>query len=152
MADVAVETAERDLVAVEVRPSLVLFWFKATLHASTKRVSGAIPNSILGVIPAGKRDVMIPMKQIASISTSSEYSFLRIIVGALILLVGLAQLPSLGGIVIAILGLALLLGGFRAGLVISSSGGTKEKIIVSILDKEALNTFAKETREQIARM
>ena len=86
--------------------NLILFWLKANYVLTNKRVTGHTPNTLFGLIPLGKAQIAQPLKTIASVASSTKFSFLRLIIGVVFLIIGGSVIGSsfFGGVILLILG------------------------------------------------
>ena len=64
------ETKETNITGDRFSPSVILFWFKTSIAASSMRVQCKSPNTLLGVIPLGSSTQTIPLRNIASVDTN----------------------------------------------------------------------------------
>jgi hypothetical protein len=67
---------ERIIKEATFTANLILFWLKANYTLTNKRVTGHTPNTLLGLIPLGKAQIAQPLKTIASVASSTKFSFL----------------------------------------------------------------------------
>lgn len=150
MEQVENNSADTSNVSVMVRPSPTLFWIKTKLEANSKSISGTVPNTFFGWIPIGKREIMIPMKQVAGISVNQDLAKPQLLSGALVggvaLLMGIGNAFSLLLLVVAA---SLLLSSIRVQLTITNTGGAKEGVTVSFLDKTSLEVFVQGARKYL---
>ena len=129
---------------VEVRPSPLLFWLRVSLNATSKGIDGRAPNTIFGFIPAGYKTIAFPMSKIAAVAVNTKVSVPRVLFGLLIFFGGLAAFLSnpFLGFVLLILGAAVFVAGLTAELEIENTGGGKQGVKVSLLDRSAIENFA----------
>lgn len=64
---------EKDVVGEHFSPNVLLFWLKTAVAASNTRVQYRSPNTILGLIPLGAETQTIPLRNIASVNTSTKF-------------------------------------------------------------------------------
>lgn len=141
------ENNERSSANVSVRPSPMLFWIKTKLVADRNSISGSVPNTIFGWIPTGKREIMSPMKQIAGISVDQSLEKKQILLGLLLGGMGIFGGTGFGlSLILLVIAASFVLSSIRVSLVITNTGGVKESITVSFLDKSALLGFIKDAR------
>ncbi len=131
---------------------LILFWFKANYVLTNKRVTGHTPNTLLGLIPLGKVQIAQPLKTIASVITSTNFSFLRFIIGVVFFILGLTTVGSsiFGGIILLIIGVINILNCFTATFVITNNAGISTSNKISILEKSKVIAFTNEVNTIIA--
>ncbi len=132
--------------------NLILFWLKANYVLTNKRVTGDTPNTLFGLIPLGKAQIAQPLKTIASVTSSTKFSFLRLIVGVVFLIIGLSTLGSsfIGGIILLILGAINILNCFTATFVITNNAGQSSSYEISILEKSKVIEFTNEVNTVVA--
>lgn len=132
--------------------NLILFWLKANYTLTNKRVTGHTPNTLFGLIPLGKAQIAQPLKTIASVASSTKFSFLRLIIGIVFLVIGFSFMGSsfLGGIILLILGAVNILNCFTATFIITNNGGQSTGYEISILEKSKVVEFTNEVNTIIA--
>ena len=90
---------ERNIDESVVRTSLVLFWLKTRLTLTNLRLFGSVPNTMLVVIPLGRKDITQPLSRISNVSFETKFHVIRFVLGLLIVLTGLViVLTGLAGI------------------------------------------------------
>lgn len=126
------------------RPNLVLSWLRSEMAVTNKRVLGSSRNTLLGLIPFGKNEISYPIKNISSVSISSKFYFGRFIIGLILLFIGLSTIGSsfLGGLFFLIIGALPLANSFMSRLIISPNSGNPDKLDVTFLDKETIQSFS----------
>lgn len=72
MTEFTYATGETDVTGDRFSPSVVLFWLKTSVAASNMRVMYKSPNTLLGVIPLGSNTQTIPLRNIASVDSSTS--------------------------------------------------------------------------------
>ena len=132
--------------------NLILFWLKAKYCLTNKRVTGHTPNTFLAVIPLGKAQVAQPLKTIASVTSSTKFHFLRLLLGLILVIGGCFLLgPSpIIGIILIILGLVNILNCYTATFVITNNAGQSTGYNISILEKSKVQNFVNEVNTVIA--
>lgn len=142
------------MTEVHVRPSLLTPYLRTRLSLSTDRIEGSMPNTLFGLIPLGKKTITQPLKGVSNVSVDTKVEGTRLLIGALLVLLGIMLSFADGSAVLAVLvivlGVALLLVSFRAELVIADASGSKLKVPVSYLDREPLEGFAREVNDAVA--
>lgn len=131
------------------RPSPVLFWIKTELSVTEKRIMGRRANTVLGVIPLGSTEMVFPLKQVSSVMVSTVVKPMRVIIGVLLFLIGLAHVTSALGVLAVLVGAAVVLGGLRAALVIMNNAGGRQEIVVTLFEKVRLGNFASEVQQHL---
>lgn len=132
--------------------NLILFWLKANYVLTNKRVTGHTPNTLFGLIPLGKAQIAQPLKTIASVASSTKFSFLRLIIGVVFLIIGGSVIGSsfFGGVILLILGAINILNCFTATFVITNNAGQSTGYEISILEKSKVVKFTDEVNTVIA--
>ncbi|MFK5879463.1 MAG: hypothetical protein QM478_08195 [Flavobacteriaceae bacterium] len=132
--------------------NLILFWLKANYTLTNKRVTGHTPNTLFGLIPLGKAQIAQPLKTIASVASSTKFSFLRLIIGVVFLVIGFSTMGSsfFVGVILLILGAINILNCFTATFVITNNAGQSTGYEISILEKSKVEAFTNEVNTVIA--
>jgi len=134
------ESVLDNAMSVEVRPSIVLFWLRTKLSVTAKGISGSVPNTILGLIPLGSRDLMYPMKQVSGVQVNTKFSVSSLLFGGLFFIAGFFTF-------ITFIPAAILLGNaYTAQLIILNTGNGKEIVKSTWLDKAILESYANKVR------
>ncbi len=87
--------------------NLAFFWIKSSLCLTNKRLTGRVPNAMLGFIRVGNYEIVHPVKSISSVSCSTRLHHWKLIIGLFFLLC--AAFRSFESFLCFILGLILLL-------------------------------------------
>ena len=74
MTEFTYATGETDVIGDRFSPSVVLFWLRTSVAASSMRVMYKSPNTLLGVIPLGSSTQTIPLRNIASVDTNTKFN------------------------------------------------------------------------------
>ena len=143
-------TADEQLVKeAAFTTNLVLFWLKTDFSLTSKRILGSVPNTLMGIIPLGKREFTYPLKNIAGVAISSKFHFLRFIIGLFLVSYGTRYIIE-GGIFVIILGLLALLNSYMTVFSISNSAGQDSKIEISWTEKTNIQQFSELINNKIA--
>ena len=104
--------------------SLLFFWIKGAVEVDNRFVKTNLSNTILGIIPAGKDQQSIPLKNISGSMLSTKYNIKAIIIGLILLLIGLNSLDDsfIGGLIWLIIGVEVTGSGIQTVLNIEKSG------------------------------
>jgi len=132
--------------------NLILFRLKANYILTNKRITGHTPNTLFGIIPLGKSQISQPLKTVASISSSTEFHLMRLIIGLALLIVGIMMMGSsfIIAIIIAIFGLVNLLNCYTAIFYITNNAGESTGYEISILEKDKVQALVNEINTTIA--
>jgi len=94
----------------------------------------------------------MPLKSIASVSTSTKFHLKRFVIGMFFLVVGLPELYNLNLIwlLFLVLGFVPLANSFTSTLIVTNNAGHSIPIRISILEKGNLQEFANKVNDTIA--
>lgn len=100
--------------------SLLLFFLKLRFRLTNKRLIVNAPKVFL-LIPTGNDTVTYPLRTIGSVTTKTEFKFLSLLGGVVLLLIGFSNLRSIG-LLLLLLGVVSLVGAFRTVIAVVSGG------------------------------
>lgn len=131
--------------------SLAAFWVKGNIFIDDQFLRVKIPNTILfGLVPAGLQKDSSPLQAISNVYTSSSYKLGRMFWGALLFLLGIFSLRSLGfGAIISILIGALI---FGSGILTTFSyerSGVEKKISLPFFEANHARELAEQVEQAI---
>jgi hypothetical protein len=112
---------ERVVAAEQFIFSPLLFFLSTRVVLTDQRVAGERPNTLLGLIPVGAETFTYPLASVSAVATSTRLSILRVLVGAVLALVGLANYPQ--SWLVLLIGFLVLLGALRAAIRITNQAG-----------------------------
>lgn len=119
--------------------SMLFFWVKGFISVDSRfvKISGA--NTILGIIPAGKDNQSIPLKNISSTRISTSYKIKPIIIGIILSFISLSVLGDsfFGALILLLIGVGILGSGVLSVLIIQRAG-SDFYISVPFYDKSKL--------------
>ena len=143
---------EKQIKEATFTANLILFWLKANYVLTNKRVTGDTPNTLFGLIPLGTAQIAQPLKTIASVASSTKFSFMRLIVGAALLIGGIFSMGGsfILGLILVIIGAINILNCFTATFVITNNAGQSTGYEISILEKAKVVAFTDEVNSVIA--
>lgn len=132
--------------------NLILFWLKANYVLTNKRVTGHTPNTLFGLIPLGKAQIAQPLKTIASVESSTNFSILRLIIGLVLLGGGFSFIGSsvIGGVILMVFGAINTLNCYTSTFIITNNAGQSTGYEISILEKSKVEEFTNEVNTVIA--
>lgn len=132
--------------------NVVLRWLTTDLALTSKRFKGYDHNTLFSLLPLGKNEVTMPLKSIASVSTSTKFHLKRFVIGMFFLVVGLPELYNLNLIwlLFLVLGFVPLANSFTSTLIVTNNAGHSIPIQISILEKGNLQEFANKVNDTIA--
>ena len=126
--------------------SVILFFIKSSFEITNKRLVGQIPN-LLWIFPVGKNTVTYPLKSVSGVRIDNRFSFKKLIVGIILVLIGLSKLSSL--FIILLLGIFILISSFEIFFVIQNTAGATMKYAVSPLEKAKAQQLINELNQII---
>lgn len=147
----SIAPGEQNIVGERFSPNILLFWLKTSVAASNMRVQYRSPNTILGVIPLGSESQTIPLKNIASVDTSTKFNMGNFLFGMVFIIAGFASFSAnaLLGIILLLLGLVNICNMMSASLNFVNQAGGKNTVTVSILEKGKLSTLSQHIQERV---
>ena len=85
---------EKNIIGDRFSPSVIIFWLKTSIAASSTRIQYKSPNTLFGLIPLGADTKTIPLRNVASVDTSTKFNLGSLVWGVVFLLIGLGCLDS----------------------------------------------------------
>lgn len=76
---------------IEFMTSLLTFYLKGEISTEQNFLTLKVPNTILTLIPLGRKNDTIPVTQISSVSTDFKLLFKDFLIGFILLLIGVAM-------------------------------------------------------------
>ena len=142
---------EKNIVGDRFSPSVIIFWLKTSIAASSTRVQYRAPNTLFGLIPLGASTKTIPLRNIASVDTNTKFNLGSLVWGVVFLLIGLGCLDSSVAValVLILVAAANLANTMSASLVFPDPSGGANTITVSILEKDKLMSLAQEIQSRV---
>lgn len=142
---------EKNIIGDRFSPSVIIFWLKTSIAASSTRVQYRAPNTLFGLIPLGADTKTIPLRNVASVDTSTKFNLGSLVWGVVFLLIGLGCLDSSVAValVLILVAAANLANTMSASLVFHDPSGGANTITVSILEKDKLMSLAQEIQARV---
>jgi len=141
---------EHVIMEKQFAPDICLFWLKAKYKPTSKRIIHSAPNTILGLIPSGRRERSLPLNNISSVMTTYEFDVGRFAVGCFLLIVGLAVAASnLIGLPVFVVGFILTLSPNRTSFAFVNNAGQPTTDTISNLELGNIRDFAAEVNKVI---
>ena len=142
---------EKNIIGDRFSPSVIIFWLKTSIAASSTRVQYRAPNTLFGLIPLGADTKTIPLRNVASVDTSTKFNLGSLVWGVVFLLIGLGCLDSSVAValVLILVAAANLANTMSASLVFHDPSGGANTITVSILEKDKLMSLAQEIQSRV---
>ena len=142
---------EKNIVGDRFSPSVIIFWLKTSIAASSTRVQYKAPNTLFGLIPLGASTKTIPLRNIASVDTNTKFNLGSLVWGLFFLFVGFGMFDSnaLAAIVCLLIAVANFANVMSATLTFRDPSGGANDITVSILEKDKLMSLAQEIQSRV---
>lgn len=142
---------EKNIVGDRFSPSVIIFWLKTSIAASSTRVQYRAPNTLFGLIPLGASTKTIPLRNIASVDTNTKFNLGSLVWGLFFLFVGFGMFDSnaLAAIVCLLIAVANFANVMSATLTFRDPSGGANDITVSILEKDKLMSLAQEIQARV---
>ncbi|WP_259305834.1 hypothetical protein [Bifidobacterium pseudocatenulatum] len=142
---------ERSVIGDRFSPSVVIFWLKTSIAASSTRIQCKSPNTLFGLIPLGADTKTIPLRNVASVDTSTKFNLGSLVWGLVWLFVALGCFQSSVAIALILLFVAAanLANTMSASLVFRDPSGGANTITVSILEKDKLMQLSQEIQKLV---
>ena len=142
---------EKNIIGDRFSPSVIIFWLKTSIAASSTRIAASstriqytTPNTLFGLIPLGVDTKTIPLRNVASVDTSTKFNLGSLVWGVVFLLIGLGCLDSSVAValVLILVAAANLANTMSAQLDFVNQAGGRNSVKVSILEKDKLMQLA----------
>lgn len=135
---------EKNIIGDRFSPSVIIFWLKTSIAASSTRIQYTTPNTLFGLIPLGADTKTIPLRNVASVDTSTKFNLGSLVWGVVFLLIGLGCLDSSVAValVLILVAAANLANTMSAQLDFVNQAGGRNSVKVSILEKDKLAALA----------
>lgn len=114
------------------------------IAASSTRIQYTTPNTLFGLIPLGADTKTIPLRNVASVDTSTKFNLGSLVWGVVFLLIGLGCLDSSVAVALVLILVAAsnLANTMSAQLDFVNQAGGRNSVKVSILEKDKLMQLA----------
>ena len=135
---------EKNIIGDRFSPSVIIFWLKTSIAASSTRIQYTTPNTLFGLIPLGADTKTIPLRNVASVDTSTKFNLGSLVWGVVFLLIGLGCLDSSVAVALVLILVAAsnLANTMSAQLDFVNQAGGRNSVKVSILEKDKLAALA----------
>lgn len=109
---------------VEFAISLLFFWVKGAVEVDNRFVKTKISNTILGVIPAGRDQQSIPLKNISGSMLSTKFFIKPFIIGFILIFIGFGLIGDsfIAGLIFLLIGIGTAGSGIQTVLIIEKAG------------------------------
>lgn len=142
---------EKNIVGDRFSPSIILFWLKTSIAASTTRIQYESPNTLFGLIPLGSNTKTIPLRNVAGVETDSKMNVGSLVWGVIWLFAALCTFGSsaVAGLILLLIAAANLANAMSMRLTFRDPSGGGNTVTVSILEKDKLNQLAREIEKLV---
>lgn len=142
---------ETNISGNKFTPSLLTPYLRGAMAVTNTRIVYRLPTTFLSFIPAGTMSNAIPLRNVASVTTSTRLRPASLFFGFVGVLAGLFLMSQnvVLGLIFLLLGAPLLASSFPARLEIMNSGGGSQSLTVSTLEKNKLAAFAEEINARV---
>ena len=135
---------EKKITDAVFTKNIVFFWRKSRFSLTNKKLTGQVPNTILWIIPAGKYEIVHPVKSISSVGYTTKVHPMRFIFG-IFLLFCTAVIHSFGSLIVyGVHASIMLLNSYTTKFEIFTNTARPQGFEVSILEKEKMKSFVTE--------
>ena len=135
--------------------STIAFYLHTELVLTDRRLYALRPSTLFGLIPVGTTRSNFPIENIAGINAGTRFDVLGVLFGGLGLLFGIGAffIPgvSILGLLLALLGLAVIIGAPKQAIEVMNSGGGQISFPVSVFERGRTVEFANRVSEALAR-
>lgn len=151
MTEFTFATGEKNIIGDRFSPSVILFWLKTSIAASTTRIQYRSPNTLFGLIPLGSNTKTIPLRNVAGVETDSKMNVGSLVWGVVWLFAALCTFGSsaVAGLILLLIAAANLANAMSMRLTFRDPSGGGNTITVSILEKDKLTQLAREIEKLV---
>ena len=151
LADLGISLGQDEQVIAEssFSYSILLFFIKWKVCVTNKRFIARIPNVVLMVIPLGANSITFPLRNVSTISTTTEYKLWSFFCAGILLFSGFGHFNFLLGFIAFILGIILVIASFQILIRIESSSATRIKCQIAVWEKEKALEFTNKINQAI---
>jgi Short C-terminal domain len=146
---------ETPMVGDRFMYSTIAFYLHTELVLTDRRLYSLRPNVLFGLIPVGTERSNFPIESIAGITAGTRFDLLGVIVGVFGVLFGIGFMAvpgvSILGLLLALFGLALIVGAPKQTIDVMNSGGGQISFRVSVFDRARTVEFANRVSQALAR-
>ena len=128
--------------------SIARFFMRSRLALTSERLSGISPRTSLWLIPKGASEFDYPLAQVTAIGVDTTRSTIRLVAGLALVAAGFGNLAVLW--ILPVIGALLLLTSFKSVLSVTNDVLLNHNVEVSLLDRGAAQSFAKQVSAAIA--
>lgn len=142
---------EKNIVGDRFSPSILMFWLKTSIAASSTRIQYRSPNTLLNLIPLGSNTKTIPLRNVAGVETDSKFNLGNFVLGIAWLVAALRTFESniAVGLILLLFAAADLANTMSMRVTFRDPSGGGSSITVSILEKDRLTQLAREIEKLV---
>ncbi|MGN1047840.1 MAG: hypothetical protein ACI4QZ_04460 [Eubacteriales bacterium] len=116
--------------------SLLTFYLKGEIKVEQNFLQLQKPNTILALIPLGKKKESIPVTQISSVESNFKLILKNFIVGIFVAILGIGMLSDNAlGLILLLLGAGIVINSFQTVLTIQTTAGASKEVSFLIFEK-----------------
>lgn len=143
--------SEKNIVGDRFSPSILTFWLKTSIAASSTRIQYRSPNALLNLIPLGSNTKTIPLRNVAGVETDSKFNLGNFALGIAWLVAALRTFGSsiAVGLILLLFAAADLANIMSMRVTFRDPSGGGSSITVSILEKDRLTQLAREIEKLV---
>lgn len=124
--------------------NIVFFWRKSKFSLTNKKLTGQVPNTIFGIIPAGKYEIVHPVKSISSVGCTTKAHPMRLIFGIFLLFCA-ALIHSFESLIVyGVPASIMLFNSYTTEFEVFTNTARPQGFEVSILEKGKMKSFVTE--------
>jgi hypothetical protein len=123
--------------------NIFFFWRKSRFSLTNKKLTGQIPSTVLWIIPAGKYEIVHPVKSISSVGCKTTVHHKRFIFGILLLFFAVVIHSFESLVIYGVAASAFLLNSFTTKCEVFTNTARPQEFEVSILEREEVKKFVK---------
>jgi hypothetical protein len=123
------------------RTNFLFFWHRAKFCLTKKKLTGQIPNTILRFIPAGKYEIVHPVKSISSIGYYTKPHPVRFIIGLFCLFIAVVIHSLESFLVYGIIALILLDSSYTTKFEVFTNTARPQEFEVSFFERKKMKNF-----------
>lgn len=123
---------------IEFMTSLLTFYLKGEISTDQNFLTLKVPNTILTLIPLGRKNDTIPVTQISSVSTDFKLLFKDFLIGIIVAIIGIVLFGTnflIGFILLLLIGVAMVINSFQTVLTIRTTSGEIKSASILIFEK-----------------
>ncbi|MBP3223582.1 MAG: hypothetical protein J6M18_06650 [Actinomycetaceae bacterium] len=136
--------------------SLLTFYIKGEIKIEQNFIIFKIPNTLLGLIPFGKKVDRYPIDSIASISTNFDLKLGKLILGIIAAIASFYLMSEfkfnslVGGLIVLFLAVNWIIDAFETNLVVTTTAGEVKLIDFLIFEKNKAERATQQIRMMIS--